>query len=469
MGTTEQVAKFITGTRYEDIPQPAIDFAKLCILDGIGCAVYASGNLAAKMLTAVVEEMGGEPTCQVLGTRLRTNAVNAAMVNGQYTHLEDFDDMGNGHHAAVLMPTTLALGEEKRVNGRDALTAYIVGLDVTAYTTIAIGSDHYAKGWHQTSTTGTLGATAVAARLLGLDVMQTRHALGIASSQAGGIRAAFGTMTKALHPANAARAGVFSAKLAARGYEGNPDVIEDRYGFFSVFGQEQAQLASLSRSLGVPFAIMGRGKTKASGVQIKMWPSCGITHGTATVLKRLLKKQPIKAEDVEAVEVVTTYNPSIMAANIRFPKTPLQGKFSPWYTIASILLDGKLDLSSFSKDSFERPLVQDLLKRVSITQDREQAGRPARAVGGDKWWDVTIRLRNGKTVVADRYEAHGDHFDWESREGVFAKFRDLSRTVLSAGQMDAVQETVMDLENCADLSRLAPLLTPALEYAKASA
>jgi 2-methylcitrate dehydratase PrpD len=207
-------------------------------------------------------------------------------------------------------------------------------------------------------------------------------ALGIASSHAGGLRAAFGTMTKSLHPGNAARAGVLSAKLAAKGFESNPDVIEDRFGFYAVLGEQQAQLASLTRHLGNPWAIVGRGRDVATGVALKRWPSCGFTHAIATVLGRLLEQHAFKAEEVEAVEVVTTNDPSSMAANIRWPKTPRQGKFSPWYTAASQIVDGKLDLSSFTDEAFERPLVQDLSKRVSIVQDSEMAGRPQRALGG---------------------------------------------------------------------------------------
>jgi len=190
MGTTQRVASFIVNTRYEDVPKPAIDMAKLCLLDVIGCALYASTRPAGKIMIDLVEELGGKPVCHVLGTGLKTNAVNAAMVNGMLGHLEDFDDMGNGHQATLLMPVILALGEELHSTGNDALAAYVVGLDVTAYTTISLGSDHYAKGWHQTSTAGTLGCTAAASRLLGLSEMQTRRALGIASSQAGGLRAA---------------------------------------------------------------------------------------------------------------------------------------------------------------------------------------------------------------------------------------------------------------------------------------
>jgi len=463
MGTTQRVASFIVNTRYEDVPKPAIDMAKLCLLDVIGCALYASTRPAGKIMIDLVEELGGKPVCHVLGTGLKTNAVNAAMVNGMLGHLEDFDDMGNGHQATLLMPVILALGEELHSTGNDALAAYVVGLDVTAYTTISLGSDHYAKGWHQTSTAGTLGCTAAASRLLGLSEMQTRRALGIASSQAGGLRAAFGTMTKSLHPANAARAGVLAAKLAAKGFEGNPEVIEDRFGFFAAFGEHMAQLGNVPRHLGNPWAIMGQGRDVAKGVTIKPWPCCGITHASATVIGGLLKQHGFKAEDVESVDMVTTHNPSLMAANIRWPKTPLQGKFSPWYTTASLIVDGKLDLSSFTEEAFARPAVQELLKRVNIVQDSAIAGRPHRTLGGQEWWDIAVKLKNGKSIVADRLEGHGDAYGWKDRDAVFQKFMTSAGAVLKQGEIDTALNAVMELEKSDDIGEMVKLFVPVAE------
>jgi 2-methylcitrate dehydratase PrpD len=460
VGTTQRLASFIANARYEDIPSPAIDMAKLCLLDVIGCALYGSTRPLGRIMIGVVEELGGTPVAQVLGSRIRTNAVNAAMANGTMGHSEDFDDMGNGHQASLLMPVVLAVGEEQRAAGRQVLAAYAVGFDVTAYTDMNIGSDHYAKGWHKTSSVGTLGCTAAAARLLGLDETQTRMALAISASQASGIRANFGTMTKPFHPGNAARAGVLSAKLAARGFEGHPDVMEHRFGYFAVFGEHMAQLGNLPRHLGNPWALMGQGRDVARGVIIKRWPSCGITHASATAIGRLLAQHPLRAEDVESVDMVTTYNPALMAANIRWPKTPLQGKFSPWYTTATLILDGKLDLTSFTDEAFARPAVHDLLKRVNITQDPEMAGRAHRAMGGQTWWDISVKLKNGKLLVAERIEGHGDSYSWNEREAVFEKFRRLAGTVLQPAQVDAALNAVMTLEDSRDVGEVTRLLVP---------
>jgi 2-methylcitrate dehydratase PrpD len=455
MGTTQRMASFISKAKFEDIPTPAVNLAKLCLLDAVGCAIYGTTRPLGKIITSLVDDLGGKPVSRVLGTSIETNAVNAALANGTLGHSEDFDDYGAGHQAVTLMPVVLALGEELRATGQQALLSYIVGFDVTGNLTHAMGEDHYAKGWHSTSSMGTLGSTAAAAKMLGLDELQTRMAIGIGASQASGLRGNFGTMTKPFHPGNACRAGVTAAKMAQKGYEANTDIMEHRFGYAAVYGEEMMNLANVTRHLGNPWALMGSGREVANGIQIKVWPCCGGTHGANTAMTYLMKKYPIKAEDVESVVIVTTHEPSCMAPNLRWPKSGLQGKFSTWYTVASMLVDGgKLDLSSFTDQAASRPAVQEMLKRVSVNQDPEYVGRPHRAKGGGNWWDVTVVLKNGERLSAPRVEAYGgrgDTYGWESKEAVFEKFKMLAGHVLKPAQVDSALNAIMDLDKARDV------------------
>ena len=228
----------------------------------------------------------------------------------------------------MLMPVVLALGEELHASGKQALLSYAVGFDITTNVTHSMGEDHYGKGWHNTSSIGTLGSTAAAAKMLGLDEMQTRMALGLGATQASGLRGNFGTMTKPFHPGNGCRAAVTAAKLAQKGYESNPDIMEHRFGYAAVYGEEMMHLSNIPRHLGNPWALMGSGREVANGISIKIWPCCGGTHGANTAMTHLIKQHPFKAEDVQSVDIVTTFEPSCMAPNLRWPKSGLQGKFS---------------------------------------------------------------------------------------------------------------------------------------------
>ncbi len=446
MGTTQRLAQFITQARFEDVPRPAADMAKLCLLDAVGCAVYGTTRPLGKIITSLVDELGGTPTSRVLGTAIRTNAPHAALANGTLGHAEDFDDMGGGAHQAVLlMPVVLALGEELGLSGQDVITAYLVGFEITARISHNMGPDHYGKGWHSTSSVGTLGSTAAAARCLGLDEQKTRHALGRGAAQAAGLSGNFGTQAKPFHPGNACRSGVMAAKLAQKGYLSNADIIEHRFGYAAVMGEAMAQLANMSRHLGHPWAIMGDGKDVAQGIEIKIWPCCGGTHAANTAMLRLVRQHHFSADDVQEIFIETTDNPSCMAPNIRWPRSGLEGKFSTWYTVASIAVDGKLDLSNFSDEAASRSAVQEMLKRVTIKQLDDYEGRPARSLGGESYWDVDVHLKNGQTLSTRAY-GHGDTYGWEHRDAVLDKFRMLAGAVLPKPQVDQAAERFMALE-----------------------
>lgn len=464
MGTTQRMAQFIANAKFADIPTPAVNLAKLCLLDAVGCAIYGTTRPLGKIMTSLIDELGGKPVSRVLGTRIETNAVNAALANGTLGHSEDFDDFGAGHQAVLLMPVVLALGDELHVSGMQALVAYIVGFDVTLNVTHSMGEDHYGKGWHNTSSIGTLGSTAAAAKMLGLDEMQTRMALGIGASQASGLRANFGTMTKPFHPGNACRAAVTAAKMAQKGYEANPDVMEHRFGYAAVYGEEMMQLANVTRHLGNPWAIMGSGRDVATGIGIKIWPCCGGTHGANTAMTHLLKKHPIDPRDVQSVDIVTTHEPSCMAPNLRWPVSGLQGKFSTWYTVSSMLVDGgKLDLSSFTDEAARRPAVQEMLRKVNIVQDPDTVGRPHRSKGGGHWWDLSVTLKNGERLVAARVEAsggRGDTYGWETRDAVFEKFKMLAGAVLKPAQVDSALNAIMDMDKASDVRAIVDTLIP---------
>jgi 2-methylcitrate dehydratase PrpD len=458
------MASFVTKAKFEDIPTPAVNLAKLCLLDAVGCALYGTTRPLGKIMTSLIDELGGKPVARVLGTNIETNAVNAAMANGTLGHSEDFDDFTGGHQAVLLMPVVLAMGEEHHLSGKQALLSYIVGFDITLNVTHAMGEDHYGKGWHNTSSIGTLGSTAAAAKMLNLDEMQTRMALGIGASQCAGLRANFGTMTKPFHPGNACRAAVTAAKMAAKGYEANPDVMEHRFGYAAVYGEEMMSLPAVARHLGNPWALMGSGKEVANGIAIKIWPCCGGTHGANTAMTKLLKQHPFKADDVASIDIITTHEPSCMAPNLRWPESGLQGKFSTWFTVASMAVDGgKLDLSSFTNEAALRPAVQEMLKKVNITQDPEYVGRPHRSKGGGHYWDLTVTLKNGQKLHAPRSEAtggRGDTYGWENKEAVFDKFRMLAGAVLKPAQIDAALNEIMAMEKTTDMRKIVDLCVP---------
>jgi 2-methylcitrate dehydratase PrpD len=153
-----------------------------------------------------------------------------------------------------------------------------------------------------------------------------------------------------------------------------------------------------------------------------------------------------------------------MAPNLRWPASGLQGKFSTWYTVASLIVDrGKLDLSSFTDEAARRPEIQAMLHKVNITQDPDAAGRPHRSRGGGHYWDLSVTLKNGERLVADRVEAgagRGDTYGWQTRDAVFDKFKTLAGSVLKPAQIDSALNAIMSMETAPDVRAIVDTLIP---------
>ncbi len=156
------------------------------------------------------------------------------MINGAAGHAHDYDDVHmamNGHPTVPVAPAVLALAEHHHKGAHALLAAFAAGVDTECIIGRYIGASHYAEGWHATGTLGSFGAAAAAANLLELDAEATARALGIAGTQAAGLKSQFGTMCKPLHAGHAAATGVQAARLAARGFTSRTDILEIPAGF----------------------------------------------------------------------------------------------------------------------------------------------------------------------------------------------------------------------------------------------
>ncbi len=445
MGTTEQLAHFLAETKSSKVPDEALDAATTGLMDAVGTAIVANTHEIGKIITQYTEEIGGTPTCRVIGTSIKTSAPNAALANGTLGHADDYDDVGGfGHPAVILMPTVLAIGEQMHKSGREVLEAYALGFEVGARISMNIGGDHYGRGWHSTSTIGTMASAAAASRLMGLDVAHTRTALGIAASLASGVQANFGTMTKPLHPGNAARSGLLAANLASKGYTANQDVIEAPLGYVAVFGDQQVNLAAMTRHLGTaPYLIV------SPGAGIKEWPCCYGNHGAIPLATGLVSKYEITPNQVESVEFISASARGFL--NRPDAHTYFGGKFSLQFNIAAAIVDGGLTYDTFTDEKVNDPAIQAMMKRVTLSEDPMKAGLPARLLtAGERDQTMVIRLKDGREVrdsldkIANSLRGHQ----------VDVKFEANARQVLPSDQAKKALGLLRNLKNIKDVSEV---------------
>ncbi|MDP2951941.1 MAG: MmgE/PrpD family protein, partial [Chloroflexota bacterium] len=302
MGTTERLACFLVETGYNNLPQEVVRVAKRAFLDGMGVALAGSQEEAGRIIAHHVKEQGGAKECRVLGNRWRVPAPAAALANGIMAHALDYDDYAPGwvaHPTAAILPAVLALGERGHISGKEALEAYVLGFEVGARAGYGAGRRHYEAGFHSTATLGTLGAAAASAKLLRLSIPETRMALGIAASEAAGLRQNFGSMTKPFHAGNAARGGVTAALLAQQGFTASEDILDGPQGFVHVLAGE-GHFEKMLDGLGETFDIL------SPGLEMKPYPCCRGTHRCLDAMFALLKERPFSPDEVEAVECRTS-------------------------------------------------------------------------------------------------------------------------------------------------------------------
>ena len=294
----------------------------------VGCGIAGASDELVAILLAEMQEQGGDEAASVLGHAGRLPVASAAMVNGAASHALDFDDVNlamPGHPSVAILPALLALAEERGSSGADVLTAFVAGYELQCRIGRTIAPGHYdGLGFHATATVGSFGAAAACAHLLGLDADRFATALGIAGTQAAGLKSMFGTMCKPLHAGKAAYHGLMAAKLAARGFTSRTDVVECGQGFARThspdFNPERA------------FDTPPSGWWIASNL-FKYHASCYMTHAAIEAARKLREQHGFAPDQVERI-AVRLEESCDRICNIPAPVTGLEAKFSLRLTTA---------------------------------------------------------------------------------------------------------------------------------------
>jgi 2-methylcitrate dehydratase PrpD len=454
MGATEELARFACELEFECVPGEAVDWAKDAILDFTGVTLAGAKEEAGRIITDYAREGAGKPEAGVFAAGFKTTAVSAALANGTMAHALDFDDYAlpnwMGHPTAPLLPAIFALGERQRITGKDILLAYVIGFEVGGRIGAGVGRGHYEHcSWHPTATLGTMGATAACCRILGLDVAQTRMALGIASSEASGVRQNFGTMTKPLHAGLASRNGLMAALLAQKGFTGDEYAIEGPLGFSSAFtAGGEYDLTKMTDGLGKSFLIV------ESGVSIKPYPCCADGHRCLDAILSLIKQHDIRADDVASVECRTSdMVPQIMLRHR--PKTGAEAKFSMEFGMAVALLDRKAGLQQYTTERVLDPKVQELLTRVSFIHPPESSGYLGMETYPEQ---VTVKLRDGTVYSHEVLDSKGRPGNRLSEAELVEKYRECAARVISSERIDRSLDMLQGLEELGDISELMDVL-----------
>jgi 2-methylcitrate dehydratase PrpD len=372
-GATRALVQRVRCIRYAEIPDEAREAARHCLLDFLGCALAGAGDPLTEILVREVAAGEGGSQAGLIGRSERSTLQTAALINGAAGHALDFDDTHTamGHPSVPVLPALLALGESSGASGRALLAALVAGVEMECRLGLLVGPGHYAAGFHSTATLGTFGAAAACAHLLDLDEEAWLHAMGLAGTQAAGLKSGFGTMAKPLHAGRAASAGLLAATLARGGFTAQPAILEVAQGFASTHACSEPSVKALA---GQPRHLLIR------DTLFKYHAACYLTHAAIEAARLLREQHGVDPEKIEEIEVQV--NPALLdVCNIEEPATGLEGKFSLRATTAMSFLDKDTgDPALFSEATLAEPALIALRDRVHVTPTQELTGTQSRVI-----------------------------------------------------------------------------------------
>lgn len=377
---TARLALWAATCEPTDIPETVRHEGVRTVLNWVGCAVGGAGEPTVDRALDALLPLTGSRAATVLGRQERMDVLGAALVNGISSHVLDYDDTHLKtiiHPGGPVVSAALAAAELRPVDGRRFLAAVIVGVEACCRIGNSVYPEHYDRGWHITGTAGVFGGAVAAGRILGLDPRRMNWALGLAATQASGIREMFGTMTKSFHPGRAAQGGLLAAFLAEAGFDSSERAIEAPRGFAHVLSTRHDP-GEITNGLGERWeAALNSYKPFACGIVI---------HPTIDGCIQLRAGLEDRWDEVESV--VLHANPLVLElTGKRTPSTGLEGKFSVFHAAAAALLLGDGSPTAFTDEVVRDPRIVSLRERVAVTPD--PAVHEASAT-------VTVTLRDGE-------------------------------------------------------------------------
>ncbi len=409
---TGRLARYVLGTKLKDMPVEVRVEARRAFLNILGCMLGGARHETVNAVDAAFGPFAGAPQATLIGRGRKADPLHAALINCLASSVHSFDDT---HALAIVHPSgpvaaaMLAVAEQNPVSGTNFLAAFALGIETVCRVSMAlsVAPARSTIAWSQTGIAGGLGAAVAVAKLLALDEDAMRRAIGIAASQAAGMRVMHGTMTTALMPAQAAQTGLAAALLAAQGLTASPIALEGRYGYLSVFADEP-DVDHLLGDFGERFEVLRN--------TYKPYP-CGIViHPILEACLQLKREHMPDHREIERVAVKAS--PSAMAlTDRRNAMDEFQTHVSLYHWVAVAFIRGTARTTDMLTEVALDPVIVGFQDR--ITAVRDDAITPDAA-------EVTVSLRDGQKLTARIEHCIGSESRPMTDEQLEEKFLDLA-------------------------------------------
>jgi 2-methylcitrate dehydratase PrpD len=403
---SDQLINKVLNTRFEDLNPKVVSNVKNRIIDAIGCAIAGANACGSPMAVDLVKEWGGAKESTILVHGVKAPAHNVAMANAIMTRSHDFEPCGPyfsgrlmaGHISGTTVPTALAMVEKTGGSGKDMITALVAGDDF-AVRILAASDYSFITGWDCTGTVNAFGATAIAAKLMGLTKQQMSNALGIVVNQlAGVIQIVYDANHSFKLPQGlAARAGIMSAELAQHGYLGIKDFLSSYFTQYCRTNHPENAIKDLATEF-------------LSDCVTKPYPGCRVLGGSIDVSLDIAQHNDINVDDITEITVNIANINNLGQAWSTFMGKPfvaeeeaepqIRAVFSLVWVVANVMVRKSLRIEHLANDALCDPKVLELSKLVKLGDEP--------ALNANQCAGIRVRMKNGKEYTAFTDIARGD-------------------------------------------------------------
>lgn len=434
---TRPLTRFIVQSRFADLPPDARHAGVRAFHNSLGCMLGGCGEEVVLRAASAMERFSGPPQATVIGSGKRLDAPSAAALNTMANFVHSYNDT---HLATVAHPAgaptaaVLALAEAQRVTGEDAVLALVLGIEIACRLANVIAAPpaqcHVGLSTH--GVTNVIGTAVAAGKLLGLDEDRMVWAIGLAVTQAAGLRTAHGSMASKLIGGMAARAGLMSAFLAAEGFTCGERPIEGPKGFADVFGQP-AHLPHALERLGTHYEM--------TLDAFKPFPAGIVNHAAADACIRLATSENLDPAQVARVDLAV-HPMTLKLCDRAQPADRMQALVSVQHWAAVALLYRRAGLREGANACVRDPAVAAMRARIAVRADA--------ALGSDAA-AVAVTLADGRTLAYRLEHCQGSEARPMTDAELDEKFRGQAALVLPAAAIEPLIADCWRLPGLPDL------------------